>query len=432
MHTRRRVGRHTNTVQRITMADADTESADADADEEQEFEASVWASQTPTTRIVGNPVELIYAGRLDDSVKQNNLSFGVVFEDPEVVVGDLFVNEAKPDGDTVENVVDEDSTVPTDYRVADPDDKDAQFDRDGNFKTDEESTVDGELANTYEEADGFDEDEVLVWYNGLTGQRIGRTLDFNGQPFARWTEGDDPYLIKGLLQATDEWREQPQNRKQFAQDGNAPRIARAPILRTQVEYTRNDDGEIQSATLLDEPKDRDVLIDMRRPDEGRGYRAYVFDADAFEDELGSLDASIDDVMDVLTDYEQNFGPEIDLMYSPRADTILDEAGYSMHMYTGAGWPDEPENWTPSNASEVDSFGIAGGDESAIEAEEEQFVSEVAADLAGTGNTPEDAYEGGLDGLVGKYRDQFSEAPDVERIREQVYDRVAHLDTDDLE
>lgn len=416
------------------MAEADTESAEADTDEE-EFEASAWASQTPTTRIAGTPVDLIYAGRLSDDIKQNDLSFGVVLKDPEVVAGTLFVNQAKPEGDTVENVVDEDSTVPTDYRVADPEDQDATFDREGSFKTDEKSTVDGESANTYEEADDFDEDEVLVWYNGLTGQRIGRTLDFNGQPFSRWTEGDDPYLIKGLLQSTDEWRDRPQDRGKFASEGNAPRIARAPVLRDRVAYERNDDGEIQSAEVLDEPEEREILIDMRRPDEGRGYRAYVFDADEFEDELGSLDAELtDEVMASISDIESNFGPEIDLMYSPRADTVLDEVGYRMHMYTGAEWPNEPENWTPSNRSEVDSFGIAGGTSAAdaVQAEEEQFIDEVAADLAGTGQTPEEAYDGGVEGLVGKYRDQFSDSPDVERIRLGVFSAVAHLDTDDLE
>lgn len=410
------------------MAETESQSAEADEEEREEF---AWASQTPTTRVSGVPTGIIYAGDLSDSVAQNDTSFGLVLKNVDVEVGELFANEAR-DGGTVKDVVDEESTVPTDYRIADPDDKDASFDRDGKFQTEEEGTVDGELADTYVEADGVDEDEIIIWYNGLSGQRLGRVLDFNGQPYARWTD-DGNYLIKGLYQCANGWREaRGSDRGDLARAGKAPRVARAPILRWSVEHEYDDEGDITSTTLHDEPQSPRILVDVSRAQNGRGYRLNVFDAEQFEDEYGSLDADLPLNDDGYVDDDT----QIDWNYDPAADDVLDEAGFRMHMYTGDGWPEEPENWEPSSTSEVGSFGINtssdDGGEGGLTAEETQFVREVTEDLKGTGMTPEERYSGGLAGLVGKHQDGFSSAPDVDAIEEAVFAEVAHLDVDDLE
>lgn len=408
------------------MADASQSAEEADTEAE-ERETYAWASQTPTTRISGVVTDIVYAGNLSDTTAQNDTSFGVVLSDPEVVNGSLFVNQEKANDGTTAEGVDDDQPRPTDYRIVDEDDRDTTI-ANGALVTDENGP------NTYDEADGFDEDEILVWYNGLTGQRLSRLLDFNGQPYARWTDGDDPYLIKGLYQCAPGWREaNGSKRGEMAGEGKAPRVARAPILRQRVEPVF-EDGEKVGANLLDEPNEQRILVDMSRPQSGRGYRLHAFDAEQFEDEFDDLGADVprNDAGYVKDDIES----EIEWNYEPHADSVLEQAEYRMHMYTGDGWQDEPDSYTPQSTSEVGSFGIAtddGGDDGdGLSAEAVQFVEEVAQDLKGTGMTPEERYDGGISGLVGKHREDFSSAPDVDELREAIFAEVAHLDTSDLE
>lgn len=406
------------------MAEADTESADADTDEERIEYA--WASQTPDTRIEGTPVGLIYAGRLDDSVAQNDTSFGVVLEDPQVVDGSLWQNQAKPEGATTADGIDDDQSRPTDYRIVDEDD-DSTTIANGALVTGEEGP------NTYDEADSIEEDAIIVWYNGMSGERLGRVLDFNGRPFARWT--DDDYLVKGLMQPAEGWRgANGDKRRQMKDNGRAPRVARAPILRQRVVVDRDDEGDIEDVTLLDEPQDQRVLIDMSRFQGGRAYEVHALDADDFVDTFGSADATLprNDA-----GYVDDVDAELDMPYSPVADDVLEQAEYRMHMYTGDGFQTEPEGWTPQSTSEVESFGVStgstdAGDVEGLTAQEEQFVREVVDELKGTGLTPEEAFDGGLAGLIGKFSDQFDRAPEVDDVREEVYARVAHLDTSDLD
>lgn len=406
------------------MPETETKSADADTDDADE-EEYVWASQTPGTRISGVPSGIIYAGQLDDTVAQNDTSFGLVLEDPSLVSGEAWENQAKPDDGTTADGIDEDESRPTDYRIADSDDSGITV-ANGALVTDEYGP------STYDEVDDIDADTAIVWYNGMSGERIARVLDFNGRPYARWT--DDGYLVKGLLQPAEGWRgASGDKRREMKDNGKAPRVVRAPILRQRVDTVTDDGGDVVDATLLDEAEEQRVLIDVSRFQGGRAYEVHVFDADGFEDEFGSADAELprDD------GYVEDVDSELEMSYTPAADTILEQAEYAMHMYTGDGWQDEPDDWSPQSTAAVDSFGVSAdsggdGDEDGFTAAQEQFIREIVDELKGTGRTPETAFDGGIDGLVGKYSGQFDRVPDTDAVREEVYARVGHLSVDDLE
>jgi len=66
------------------------------------------------------------------------------------------------------------------------------------------------------------------------------------------------------------------------------------------------------------------------------------------------------------------------------------------------------------------------------AEHEAFVEEVASELSGSGMRPEEAFDGGLAGLIGKHEGDFTRVPDVDRTREEIYARLDYLDVFDLE
>lgn len=400
--------------------------AEAESEAEQRTEYA-WASQTPDTRIKGTPKSIIYSGRIDDTVAQNDTSFGVVLEDVEVVDGTLWKNQSKPDGETTAEGVDEDESRPTDYRIADEDDRDTTV-ANGALVTDENGP------NTYEEADEIEEDAVIVWYNGMSGERLSRVLDFNGRPFARWT--DDGYLVKGLYQVAEGWRDASgDKRSQMKDEGKAPRVVRAPILRQRVEVEYDEDGNVDEAELLDEPNEQELLIDMSRFQGGRAYEIHALDAAEFADEFGNHSADLprNDGGFVKDDVES----ELDMPYTPAADEILEQAEYAMHMYTSDGWQNEPDGWTPQSTSEVGSFGVSAdgsgsADTDGLTAAQEQFVNEVVDEVKGTGLEPDEVFDGGLAGLIGKFSDQFDRVPEADEIREEVYARVSHLDPTTLE
>jgi hypothetical protein len=417
------------------MAAADTEADEAADDAEQ---PTPWVNQTPDSRISGVPTEMVYADRLDDSTEQNDSSFGIVLEDPSVERGSLWVNDAKDaDGTTAEGT-DDDEPRPTDYRVTDGDSPTASV---SEVRGETVLTTGEDGPSSYGEAESIAEDEVIVWFNGLSGQRISRILDFNGRPFATWhADDDEPYLMKGLYQSAEGW-EDYDKRSALADDDKAPRVARAPILRQRVTVEYDDDGNVADAMLADEADAQRVLVDISAKEVGRytQYRAHVFDADGFADAFGSTDAALprDDDENVVDDIDS----EMDMPYTPpsAADDIMEQAGYSMHMYTGDGWQDEPSNWQPSSTAGVGSFGVSadsgsGGDDETdgFTAAQQQFIEEVVGELKGTGMKPEEAFDGGLEGLIGKFADDFDRVPDAEDVRAEVYTRVAHLDTEDLE
>jgi len=397
---------------------------DSDVDEVEETEYP-WATQTPHTRISGIPTGIIYSDRLGDDVQQNDTSYGLILKDAEVVIGSAWTNDEKGDG-TMADVIGDDEPRPTDYRIVDTGDEGTTT-----VEVDGETFVStGEKGpNTYAEGT-VEDDEVLIWYNGGSGERISRVLDFNGRPYARWTDDEEPYLVKGLYQPPEGYREADAGeRRKMELD---PRVVRAPILRQQVYVERNDDGDVIETGLLDEPNDQRVLIDVSRFMGGRAYEVHVFDADGFADEFGALDAEIPRTDDGYA--KNDIDSELEMSYTPSADGVLEDAEYAMHMYTGDGWANEPEGWSANSTAEVDSFGISSdlGDDEGLSPSQEQFVNEVVGELKGTGLTPKEAFDGGLGGLITNFAEQFDEVPRAADVREPIYERVAHLDPDDLD
>lgn len=341
---------------------ATNEAVNAEAEEREDF---VWTNQGPGTKLTGTFEGLIYAGRLSPSEAQNGSSFGVVFTDVEVDEGTLYVNDAKPEeGFTV---VDEDSGKrATDYRLMDPDDEKTTMLGDTGMISDRSGATysPGEVA----------ESTVIVWYNGLSGQRVGRTLDFHGIPFAEYKE--DGYLNKGLFQVCADWRNG--NRAELSRNGLAPRVARVPLAR---------EG------LLGER----ISVEMER--KGRAHYVHITDAE---------------------------GEEVEMQYSDAADARLQEEGIEMLLHHGEGWQDRPANAEgPAPSFNIE---VPTGDDNeyGLTPVADAFATDVASALEGTGHTPETAFEaaGGIAGLM----EQHGVEADVEAVRAAIYDRVSHLDS----
>lgn len=349
------------------MADT-TQSQETDNDEEQREEFA-WASQQPTSAITGTFEGLIYSGQLNSDVAQNGTSFGVIFGNPEIDGGTLFRNEAKPSDDLVRSTLDEDQSSPTDYRIVGTEDDSVTI-RDGILFTQERN------AATYEGADAFDEDSVIVWYNGVSGGRIGRVLDFNGLPFAEYKE--DGYLVKGLVQVADGWRE-PSRRRELARSDRAPRVVRAPIPREDVI------GE-------------EITVEISRPENGQYYHATVLDAD---------------------------GEELEMVYNEDADEVIEEAEYRMHMHHGSGFADRPATAPPEFGIQPDNTDGTAVD--GLTVTQQAFVEQTAQALEQYGQTPEEAFNGGIAGLMQRHGVEG----DSETIERAVYTQASHLDEDSL-
>jgi hypothetical protein len=417
---------------------AEAESADTDTSDDEERESLPWVNQTPHTRLSGVPTGLIYAGDIDDRTKQNSDSYGLILRDPQVEVGSLWANTEKPDEGTMDDADIDDVPRPTDYRVVDTDDETANTTDVGGQTI---LTTGEKGPSSYESADAFDEDEIIVWYNGMSGQRLGRVLDFNGLPFADWTD-DGSYLVKGLYQPPTGWADADGGkRREMAKSSRAPRVVRPPILRNRVEYHENDDGDVVDATLLDEARDEAMLIDLSRYRGGDTYEMTVLDHDAFVDTFDTADATIPRTDGGNLD---DVDAEIEWAYSQAADEVLEQAGYSMRMFTGEDFPDEPSGWQPSSTSEVDSFGIeadtGGGDgddgddtdDEGFSATQQQFVEETADAVRGSGMAPDEMFDGGLSGLIDRYESELDSRPDEAEVRETIYAEVAHLDVSSLD
>ena len=354
-----------------TQAEADTD------DTTEERQLLPWVQMTPTSRIGGVVEGIIYAGTLSEHEKDTGTSFGVILSDPEVIEGELFRNDDKDeDGLTIAEQSDEGDIISrvTDYRVLDPEDAAVNVVEVGG----EMVATDGhEVSNQYSPAETFDEDEVLVWFNGIAGQRIGRRLDFHGRPYAEYKA--DGYLNKGLLQFPEGWRN---NRSEALDAGHRPRVARAPILRDDVEGER-------------------IEISLGRWEGGRMYEAHVYDDD---------------------------GEELETLFDKNADDVLNsagESGFRMHPYHGDGFQDKPDN--AENASFDIQVEHAQTDVEGLTPQQNRFVGEVVQALEGTDLEPDEAFNGGLAGLA--ERNDIS--GNLESIEEAVYEQSEHLDPSDL-
>ena len=114
------------------------------------------------------------------------------------------------------------------------------------------------------------------------------------------------------------------------------------------------------------------------------------------------------------------------------------------LYHGDGWQPKPDNAQDVMGTDQEE-GSGGGSfdiETDIDADsvehptedEVDFAEAISEKLAGTGATPDEAFEskGGLEGVVGNNADQFGVTPDVEAIRTVIYENVSHLDAGDLD
>lgn len=377
-----------------------------DSDSEEGYEPVAWASQTPETRIAGRPVEIIYGGSLDSSEAQNKISFGLALEDPRVVKGTLFRNESRGDDETTAESVGEDEPRPTDYRIADTEDRETTIVKD--------SLTTGESGpNVYDEVDEFADETVIVWYSGMAAERIARSLDFNGMPFAS---------SYGLFQVANEWRgADGSTRGELKDSGLGPRVARLPLLRFAVD----DDTLVEDFEAGPE-----VLIDISRWQGGRAYEAHVLDAAAFEAEAGSLDADLPRNDSGFVDADAEF----EFQYNEDAASVLDQAEYGLYIYDGDAWEDGPDGVARGGGTgdfDVQSSTPDVGEDGFTD-DQREFVTTVVDEITGTGLTPEEAFEGGIEGLIGANTDAFTIVPDADDVLEAVYEQTPHLDVEDLE
>ncbi len=425
------------------------------ADDGDEFEYIPQVNQSPHTIIEGEIVDLVGPSNLD--AEQTGTSFGVVYDDPEVVKGSVWLNRNVPDGfvstreinDTikvaaaeegdyvgsieVENgdiedardrlseyveglddfevgewdamAVTNDYGVPkagvngTDIKVADASDAETSVQEvDGTVLGIE---INGSLFSGEE---GELPDRVMVWYNSLSGQFLGRALDFNGLPFAGYdTNGDQTY---GLFQVANGWREANRSKRgEMASNGKAPRVARPPILRDDVDR---------------------IAVEIYRS--GQAYYINFGHAQDDYEEIIDGDGSFESIeFQYADDAAERIASEFD-------DDVTS-------WYKDDGWNDalNLDNKTEDGGSSGGSFDINvdedgdDGDEVAHPTDNErEFAEMVVEKIEGTGADPSDAIFGNgdektdLDGLVAANEGNFDVTPNVDAIDTHIRENCSHL------
>lgn len=466
------------------MSQEDTNEGD-DEQNDDSFRYYPQVTQHPTTIIEGEVVDMVTSADLDSEVEDTGNSFGVVYEDPTVAEETtIWRNLNIPEGfasttefndavrfaqadvgeDDTEYIRGQEVTEErvqaaqerldehgvdyegedyddlevegTDYKVADPEnDRDAEVDT-MEFDGEERVTGVDVGSGTFksEEVEEFDSDRIMVWYGGISGQRAGRILDFNGLPFARYT--DDGYLIKGLMQAPLGWRNTNGSMSDKEQFGvtktrddlkkaeTYPRVARPPVVRDDIEGR--------------------VFFGVGRFKGGNG----------FEPTIGRAVEDYESVLETLRSedvpWEKEYDTDIlDMRYDQEPEERLaaefEDASNIYSLYHGAGWQDEPDNAQSvlgGEGSDTDgsSFDVEMDDEVEHPTEQEvTFAKTIAEKITGAQNdageqaTPDEAFEskGGLEGVVDNNEGNLDTEPDVEAIREVVYENTDGLSTDDL-
>lgn len=398
----------TDMAQQTTAAD---ETADTE-DDETEYEVTPNLNIQPTVRLKATLKDLSYGGRLGSDYEQNDTTSILELTDIDVIEGTVFENDIKEADGTTADAIDDDDPRPTDYRIVDVDDQSANAKGDFLFTN--------EQFGDYTEVDEISENGVIsLWLNGMSGQRSMRSLDFNGSPFASYT--DQGSIVKGLLQVADGWRDaSSKQKKEMVQDDKAPRVTRPTILR-------------------EDCVDRELVIDMGRLNSGRGYELNIFYADQMEEDIG-VDGDIDELRNDMGWVEADYLVTPQFTDFDEADEIINENGISFSFFHGEGWEDEPEN-AETTAADFD-VSVGGGDDSNEETVDEDgftdsqltFIEAVANAMKGTGSTPNEFYseEGGLMAIIEKNTDQFDVTPDVEEVREELYSRLQYLDVADMD
>jgi hypothetical protein len=415
--------------------------------EEPDFEYIPEVKQTPTTTIGGEVVDVLTAK--ESGAEDPSGSIAVVFKDPTVEKGTLWVNANKPEGfdsvgeyndalrialsderpdylrgrEVTDEVADEllgkldeydadaeydsERVRGTDYKLADESDKDFELNTvpvDG-----EDRTVGIELDGNSFNSSRVEEmpDKLMVWYGGMSGQILSRGLDFNGMPFARYTE--DGYLMKGLYQAPVGWRgeadveqyDTTNTKSSLKSDRVFPRMARPVALREDlpnplyVTIGRFNGGRMYEASMggaVDdngEVTDESTLEMQYEGDDPEAFIREVFD--------------VDDVMEVYDLY-----------------------------HSGPNWMDEPESVERSGDTDNSggSFDMGDGDDSdsgGLTDGEEQFATMVAEQALAGSDVPIDDATFDVDGetvplggLVEHNAAEFdTDDPDVDGIAERV-------------
>jgi len=427
--------------------------ADADGDSEEAFDYIPQASAHSPCAVEGEIVGTRLS--INEDAEKTGHNVGVIYEDPTVTEGSAWANRDRPDGfvsigeynDTLELAradpseddyaggveVTEDAVwearerlenAGVDVESADPiDGTDFKIaGAEGNeVKTYKDDVIGIDVGGGTFDADRveLDEDRVMVWYGGIIGQFLARSLDFNGMVYARYNDND--YLTKGLLQAPLGWREddvenydvETTDRGKLAAPkdsgglGRPPRIARPIVLRDELLDT---EAEIRMSWLGDAQQRRSfdgVFVDGEECDLSNAY--------ADESGYDFPDAVIEDRLDV-----------------DDADTV-----YS--MYHGDGWQPQPDGYSVEETEEDTSggsfdMGIStdDGDDDGLSDDEQQFAEMVTEQLTGTGAHPDDEVflDGSEDiiGLVQHNLENFStDSPDADGIRQFVIENSSHLD-----
>lgn len=363
----------TNTKREQNMSATTTEVESGTDNEQQQL---AWVNQTPTTKLTGEFVDLIYSGDLSSRTAQNGTSFGVVMKNLRVDEGDLYRNQNK-DGDALVIVDEDEGKRATDYRVADDGDE-VEGRGQPSLTTIQagDQTILTDRAGQSFEVGELSDDEVIVWYNGMSGQIIGRALDIHGRPFAEYK--NDGYLVKGLLQVAEGWRNG--NKGQMVRDGLGPRVARAPVPRPDL-------------------VGNEVSIEIGRWNGGRMYEATITDVD---------------------------GEQVDMEYSSDFEENFESHEIGMHLHHGEGWQDKP-----ANAQEpARQFNITVGGETnddGFTAVQQNFITSVTTAVIEAGQrNADDAFMNGVAGLM----DQHGVEGDADEIRAEINARLEQHFEDD--
>lgn len=425
--------------------------ADADGDSEEAFDYIPQASAHSPCAVEGEIVGTRLS--INEDAEKTGHNVGVIYEDPTVIEGSAWENRNRPDGfvsigeynDTLElsradpseddyaggvevaedavwearerledagvNYDEGDFIDGTDFKIAGAD---------GNeVKTYKDDVIGIDVGGGTFDADRveLDEDRVMVWYGGIIGQFLARSLDFNGMVYARYNDND--YLTKGLLQAPLGWREddvenydvETTDRGKLAAPkdsgglGRPPRIARPIVLRDELQDA---DAEIRMSWLGDSQQRRSfdgVFVDGGELDLSNAY--------ADESGYDFPDVVIEDRLDV-----------------DDADTV-----YS--MYHGDGWQPQPEGYSVEEPEDTSGgsfdMGVSTDDteDDGLSDDEQQFAESVVEQLTGTGAHPDDDVflngETDIIGLVQHNIDNFSSSdPNADAIREFVIENSSHI------
>lgn len=476
--------------------------AEAAADEggtEEAFEYVPQAGQHVGSIVVGTAERIVTGADLDASVETNGTSFGVVLSNPAVAVGSAWRNRDVPEAfgtitelnDTIkiavgdadyvrDTEVTEEATEAARERLVEAGvlDTAEQADEIETSETPQEgltATLDGDtisgsgsdfkIANTddrstsvkkvdsttlgvdvgggtfdSERVESLDVDKLMVWYDNMSGERVGEVLDFNGRPSVRYK--DDGYLVKGLLQKPIGWRgdadleahddvpttDRGKLKNEF---GRQPRVARRPILR---DGARGE--EIFIHRFRPSADSRMVFANVGLNEGDWTAEEYIEARDTALDSDASIEEQVDGLSMLYPRYEPDPEPVLEREFG---------GGDVYSLYHGPGWQQQPENSMDelqtdrSEPNEGASFDVpdVGGDggrgDGPTEAEQ-QFATDVAEQLAGTSVTDTQVIdeqqavfgdgETTLRDVIDQHAEQFDGEPRHEVIEETLRDEMA--------